>query len=236
MKTITKTCRAVTLSAVLLGMAACNDNESSDNKDFDFYLTNTDGEETLLDHTWYRECVPHTYLPDTWVDSQRTLSTNELAVTEIFYGQSDCATGALMLDISVVELTNKHQPVAINWTKMDGQTPATPPAGLESVTEANALTYIVTKATRTPLTSEQADLLNAVPDFGFGMTDWAAGSTKDIQPIYEIYSNPGTATLILKDDGDSGCVYDGIPNPFVEEEYPLNMGNIPHCGPLRNIQ
>lgn len=235
MKTLTKLCKLTALCAVLLSISACNDDDTDDTN-FDFFLKNTAGGETLLDHTWYRECVPHTYLPNTWVDSQRTLSTNELAVTEVFYGQSDCATGALMLDVTVVELTNKNQSIPIKWTTMDGQTPAANPEGLEDVTEANALTYIVTKATRTPLTIEQADLLNAVPDFGFGSTDWAAGSTKNIQPIYAMFSNPGTATLILKDDGGSGCVYDGIPNPFAEEEYPSNMGNIPHCGPLRNIQ
>ncbi|MGB0845305.1 MAG: hypothetical protein ACPGSM_01225 [Thiolinea sp.] len=225
--------KVVIAGFILAGLSACNDDEIA--KNFDFYLTNTAGGETLLDHTWYQECVPHTYLPNTWVDSQRTLSTNELAITEIFYGQDDCKSGALMIDISVVELTNKDQLVPIKWTKMDGQTPVEAPAGLEMVTEANALTFIVTKATRTPLTSEQAALLNAVADFGFGITDWAAGSTKDIKPIYETFNNPGTATLVLRDDGGYGCVYDGIPNPFVEEEYPGNVGYIPHCGPLRNL-
>ena len=140
-----------------------------------------------------------------------------------------------MIDISVVELSNVGQTVPIKWTQMDGQTPATAPEGLEAVTEANALTYTVVKATRTPLTEAQAGLLNTVPDFGFGFTDWLAGSTKDIKPIYDMLS-PGKSTLIMRDDGGAGCVYDGIPNPFVEEEYPSNVGNIPHCGPLRNYQ
>ena len=82
MKAMVKTCKIAALSVVFFGISACNDNDNTDDKNFDFFLKNTAGGETLLDHTWYRECVPHTYLPDTWVDSQRTLSTNELAVTE----------------------------------------------------------------------------------------------------------------------------------------------------------
>ncbi len=232
MKKLEMVCKLAVSSVVLFGLAACNDDVD---KNFDFYLKNTAGGETLLDHTWYQECVPHPYFPNTWVDSQRTLSTNELSITEIFYGQDNCATGALMIDISVVELTNVGKTVPITWVKMDGQTPSDAPVGLEGVTEANALNFTVVKATRTPLTDAQAGLLNAVPDFGFGITDWAAGSTKDIKPIYVMFNNPGKATLILDDQDGYGCVYDGIPNPFVEEEYPANVGYIPHCGPLRKF-
>lgn len=236
MKNNTTIYKAVLTTLLAIGLSACDDNDADNTaKNFDFYLTNTAGGETLLDHTWYQECVPHTFFPNTWVDSQRTLSTNELAITEIFYSQDDCTSGASMIDISVVELSNKDQLVPFTWTAMDGQTPADAPAGLEDVTQANALTFTVTKATRTPLTHEQAGLLNAVPELGFGLTDWAMGSTKDIQPIYVTFNNPGTATLVLQDNGGSGCVYDGIPNPFVEEEYPTSMGNIPHCGPLRDL-
>ncbi len=222
--------------SILLSLSACNDNDADINAEsFDIVLKNTAGGYTLLDRTWYRKCIRDAYLPNTWSYSQRTLSTNELAVTEIFYGSADCASNALMIDVSVVELTNQNESVPIHWTKMDGLTPADAPNGLENVTEANALTFTVTKASRTPLTQTQADLLNSDPNIGFGLTDWAVVTTKDIQPIYALFNNPGTATLILRDNGATGCVYDGIPNPFVEEEYPSNVGNVPHCGALHTL-
>ncbi len=226
--------RILLLFVALIMLSACQTSDEIvliEGERADFIVTGASGDEIVLDRTWYRECISSA-IPNVWSSSQRTLSSNELATTEMLYGSSDCTTDLLMVDVIVASLTIQENPTQISWVEMDGLTPSADPAGLESVNEANSVLYTINTAKRTPVTQAQADLLNAVPELGFGMSDWAPGVTKDISPILSQFANPGSATIVVKDDIGEGCVYDGIPDFTSEEQFPSNIGNIPHCGPL----
>ncbi|CAA6825275.1 MAG: Unknown protein [uncultured Aureispira sp.] len=200
----------------------------------DFIVTAASGNEVVLDRTWYRNCIPSASMPNVWSSSQRTLSSDELATTEMFYGSNDCSSDLLMVTVTVAKLVMQENPTPITWVDMDGVTASTAPAGLENVTTANSIKYTIETATMTPMTDAQANLLNTTA-LGYGLTDWAARVTKDVQPILAQFANPGSATIIVLDNGGEGCVYDGIPDYTSGEEYPSKIGNIPHCGPLHSM-
>ena len=227
--TLTSLLRSAVVATIIISLSGCDGDELQliDGERADFILKNTAGKEVVLDRTWYRDCIAEPHM-GVWTASQRTLSTNELSITEIFYASDNCKSSPVMIEQSVINLTNTHKMVDISWIEMDGSTPAANPTGLEGVTQANALTYTINKATRTALTQDQVNLLNNSA-FGFGITTWEVGVTMDLKPIYESLGVPASSNLILHDKGGSGCVYDG------HDLDPTKMGNIPHCGPLHSL-
>lgn len=224
------------LLSLILFFGSCNKNEEIkllDGEQSDFIVKSSSGDKIVLDRTWYRDCMPVPSMPNTWSSSQRTLSSNELSTTEFFYDNSNCSSNLVMVNVTVAKLVIQEEATKISWVEMDGATPASTPAGLENVTEANSINYTVATAKMTPITQAQANLLNTNPALGFGLTDWQAGVTKDVQPILSQFANPGGATIVVLDDNTGqGCVYDGIPDFSSTEKYPSKIGIIPHCGPL----
>lgn len=230
--------KSVLFFLIVFGLSNCNKTEEIvllAGEQSDFIVTASSGDKVVLDRTWYRDCIAVPSMTNVWSSSQRTLSSDELATTEMLYGSNDCSSDLLMVTVTVAKLVMQENPTPITWVEMDGMTASAAPTGLENVTTANSIKYTIETATMTPMTDAQATLLNNNPALGFGLTDWAARVTKNVQPILSQFANPGSATIIVLDNGGEGCVYDGIPDFTSSEEYPSKIGNIPHCGPLHSM-
>lgn len=202
--------------------------ESKTKNQYGFFAKGTTGKNVMLDVTWYKECIPDGF--GGFDKSMRTMSGNELATTVIKYNSADCKSGISMITVFVQTLTNDNVQVPINWVDNAGK-PTNAPSGLEKVKTGNGATGIITYATITPITKEQADGLNYIKMGGF--TDWSAGVTKDMLPYFSAIG-PMKGTVIIDDRTGIGAVYDGIStNP---KEYPTSVSNIPHKGKLNGIK
>lgn len=225
----------ISASILILGISGfgIGNNTNTELKNYAFIVKGASGKNVMLDRTWYRDCQKN----DTgaWQKSMRTLSGHELSTTIMDYRNGsdapDCNSGASMMTIFVQTVTNDNVRVPITWTDAAGK-PSTPPAGLEGVTEGNGASGVVTFATITPLTKEQADRLN-LAKFA-GLSDWTSGVTKDVLSFYTA-GGSAKGTIVVDDRTDIAGVYDGIStNP---KEYPKLMPNTPpHKGPLSGIE
>ncbi len=201
--------------------------------EYGFFVKGVTGKNVMLDVTWYKSCVNDGY--GNWDKSMRTMSGHELSTTVIKYQNGsktpDCTNGAAMITVFVQTLKNDNVQVPISWVDAEGK-PTKAPNGLENVKTGNGATGVVTYATITPLTKEQADGLNYVK-MG-SVTDWKAGETKDMLSYFNAIS-PMKGTVVVDDRTGVGAVYDGIStNP---KEYPTMVPNAnPHQGKLNGIK
>lgn len=197
--------------------------------DYAFVVKGVTGKNVMLDVTWYKDCLPDG--SGGYDKSMRTMSGHELSTTIIKYNSADCKSGVSMITVFVQTLTSDNKQVPITWTDAAGK-PSNAPAGLEKIKTGNGATGVVTYATITPITKEQADGLNYIKMGGF--TDWAAGTTKDMLPYFSAIG-PMKGTVVVDDRTKIGAVYDGIStNP---KEYPTLMPNTPpHKGKLNGLK
>lgn len=198
-----------------------------------FVVRGVSGNDVLLDRLWKRGCIPGTNGSD-WTEASRTLIGLELSFTLVDFqnasATADCTNGRVGQATFTVTLTDDEALVPITWVDPKGGAAAAP-TGLESVTEANAATGLMTTATITPATAERAAQLNAAKFCDH--TEWAANVGFDAVGCLTGGFNPFKATIVVDDRTMPWEIYDGVGMMFNEQGYPVDMPNyLPHSGPF----
>ncbi len=214
-------------------LAACGGEDPEDA----FVVRGVSGEDIVLDRIWDRGCIPGINGID-WTDAHRTLTGFEL-VTELVDYQNgsqtpNCTDGRVGSSSFSLTITSDEVQVPISWVDFEGM-PATAPAGLEGVSEANGATGLMTEATVTPETQERADQLNAAAFCGY--TDWTPNVAKDTVDCFTGGFNPSKGTIVVDDRSMPWKIYDGVGMMFNDEGYPTDMPNyLPHAGPYETLE
>ncbi len=206
-----------------------------------FTIQSTSGKKQTLTRRWDRGCIPGTaFAPDApagvWVRDQRTITGLTLVTTLLEYHNTstttpNCTDGLANTTSFTQTLAADDKMVAITWVDLSGN-PSSAPAGLEGVTTAAGATGLMTKATRTPNSTEGADALNTQQFCS--LTGWSNGVAKDVLDCFTGGVNPAKGTLVLDDRGSTWKVYDGFAAAGADPTaYPTLMPNaLPHEGPL----
>ena len=196
-----------------------------------FFVKGVSGKDILINRTWHHECAAGD-APGVWLQDERTLTGLVLVTTMSEYNNTstapDCTTGRVNVTSFSQTLANDNLQVPFTWADATGA-PAAAPAGLEALKETNAVSGLMTAASRTPDTQAGADELNAAKFCG--ITTWKVGVATDLVDCFTGGVNPAKGTLLVDDRAMPWKIYDGVGGDGTM--YPPLMPAVgPHEGPF----